>query len=88
MQKFLCIHTLPPGRFTRENINQFAQAAQNDPVVRGYRSFANLTEGKAVCILEAPDKDSLAAWFKKMGMPTDSITPLELEGHCGTIETV
>ncbi|MEE9192383.1 MAG: nickel-binding protein [Candidatus Aerophobetes bacterium] len=86
MPKFMGIHTMPPGGFTREQIDQFAQAAQQDPTVKGYRSFANLSEGKAVCILEAPNKDALAAWFEKMKMPYDSITQVELEGDRGVIE--
>ncbi len=88
MPKFMGIHTMPPGGFTREQLNQFTQAAQQDPVVRGYRSFGNLSEGKAVCILEAPNKEALAAWFQKMGMPYDSITRVELEGDRGVIEEV
>lgn len=86
MPKFMGIHTLPPSDFTREQIDQFAQAAQQDPTVKGYRSFANLSEGKAVCILEAPNKDALAAWFEKMKMPYGSITQVELEGDRGVIE--
>jgi hypothetical protein len=57
-------------------------------VVKGYRSFCSLAEGKAVCILEAPDKASVAAWVEKMGMPTDSITELELEGERGSVQQV
>jgi hypothetical protein len=87
MAKFMGIHTLPPGGFTREQVSQMSQASQNDPVVRGYRSFCSLAEGKAVCILEAPDKESVAAWFQKMGMPTDSITELELEGERGVVQS-
>ncbi len=86
MPKFMGIHTLPPGGFTAEQVRQLAQAAQQDPVVKGYRSFCSLAEGKAVCILEAPDKASVAAWFQKMGMPTDSITALELEGERGVVQ--
>ena len=85
MPKFLCQHTLPPKAFTREQVNQFAQAAQHDPVIKGYRSFLNLTDGKAVCVMEAPNKDALSSWFKKMKMPVDSITQVELEGDCGVI---
>ena len=88
MPKFMGIHTVPPGGFAREQVNQFSQAAQQDPAVRGYRSFANLSEGKIVCIFEAPDKEALAAWFQKMGMPFDSITRVELEGDRGVIEEV
>jgi hypothetical protein len=85
MARFLCVHTVPPNSFTREQIDQFAQAAQQDPVVRGYRSFCSLSEGKLVCILDAPDKGSVSSWFKKMNVPCDSISPLELEGERGTI---
>jgi hypothetical protein len=47
---------VPAGAITREQINQIAQAAQNDPVVQPYRSFLNLSEGKIVCIMQAPDE--------------------------------
>ncbi|HHT9126818.1 MAG TPA: DUF4242 domain-containing protein [Candidatus Brocadiia bacterium] len=86
MPKFISEHTFPPGGFTREQVNQFAQASQQDPVVRGYRSFVNLSEGKAFCILEAANKEAVAAWFQKMGMPYGSITQLELEGERGVIK--
>jgi heme-degrading monooxygenase HmoA len=85
MAKFMCTHTVPPGAFSAEQIRQFAQAAQSDPTVKGYRSFANLAEGKAVCVMEAQSKDAVAAWFKKMNMPYDSITKVELEGDRGNI---
>ena len=87
MAKFMCTHTIPPGKFSADQLRQFAQAAQQDPTVKGYRSFANLAEGKAVCIMEAAGKDAIAAWFKKMGMPFDSITKVELEGDRGSIQT-
>ena len=54
------------------------------PRGQGLPKFFSLAEGKAVCILEAPDKESVAAWFQKMGMPTDSVTALELEGERGS----
>ena len=87
MAKFMCTHTLPPGQLTKNKLEQFAQAAQQDPVVKGYRSFVNLAEGKAVCVMEAPSKDAVSAWFTKMGMPFDDITKVELEGERGDIES-
>ena len=87
MAKFMCTHTIPPGKFTADQLRQFAQAAQQDPNVKGYRSFANLAEGKAVCVMEASKKDAVAAWFNKMGMPYETITKVELEGDRGTIQT-
>ena len=88
MAKFMCTHTLPAGKFTAEQLSQFAQAAQQDPGVKGYRSFVNLAEGKAVCVMEAASKDVVAAWFTKMGMPFDNITKVELEGDRGNVQPV
>ncbi len=88
MPKYMSSHTLPPGGFTREKLNGFAQASQDDPAVKGYRSFVNLSEGKAFCVLEAPDKNAVVNWFQKMGMPYDNITQVELEGERGAIEEV
>jgi hypothetical protein len=85
MSKFMCTHTVPPGKFSESQLQQFAKAAQQDPAVKGYRSFANLAEGKVVCIMEAQGKDAVAAWFTKMGMPFDSITQVELEGDRGNV---
>lgn len=88
MAKFMCTHTIPPGQFSAEQLRQFALAAQQDPIVKGYRSFANLAEGKAVCIMEASGKEAVESWFKKMGMPFDAITKVELEGDRGSIQAV
>jgi hypothetical protein len=85
MPKFMSSHTVPAGAITREQIDQIAQAAQNDPVVKPYRSFMNLAEGKMFCVMEAPDQQSLAAWFQKMQMPCDQIAPVELEGERGVV---
>jgi hypothetical protein len=70
----------------RDQVNQLAEAAKNDPVIKPYRSFCNLSEGKIVCVMEAPDKSSLAAWFKKMNVPCDNIAPVELEGERGVVK--
>ena len=86
MAKFMSSHTMPAGAINREQVSQLAQAAQSDPVVKPYRSFLNLSDGKIVCIMEAPTKDALAAWFKKMQVPCDFITPVELEGERGTVK--
>ena len=85
MPKFMSSHTMPAGALGREQVNQLAQAAMNDPIVRPYRSFLNLSEGKVCCIMQAPNKEALAAWFQKMQMPFDDITPVELEGEQGVV---
>ena len=86
MPKFMSGHTMPAGAMKREQVDQMAQAAQNDGTVKPYRSFLNLAEGKVFCVMEAPSKDALAAWFKKMNMPCDYITAVELEGECGAVK--
>jgi len=85
MAKFMCMHTVPPGQITREQADQIAEASQKDPTVKGYRSFLNLTEGKLVCVWEAPDAHVIAAWFDKMKVPYDAIIPVELEGEHGKL---
>jgi hypothetical protein len=86
MPKFMSSHTMPAGALKREQVDQLAQAAQNDSTVKPYRSFLNLAEGRVLCVMEAPNQDALAAWFKKMNMPCDYITPVELEGERGTVK--
>jgi hypothetical protein len=88
MPKFMSSHTVPPGAMTQAQIEEFARAAQQDPTVRGYRSFVNLSAGKAFCVLEATNKEAVAAWFQKMGMPCDVIEQVELEGDRGNIQRV
>ncbi len=51
MPKFMSSHTVPPGAMTQAQIEEFATAAQQDPTVRGHRSFVNLSAGKAFCVL-------------------------------------
>lgn len=85
MPKFLSTHTVPAGSLKRDRVNQLAEAASKDPAVRPYRSFFNLTEGRIACVMEAPSKEALAAWFKKMQMPCDFIAALELEGERGAV---
>lgn len=81
--RYMCTHTFPAGQFTADQLREMSLAAQQDANIKGYRSFANLKQGKAVCVMEANDEKTLAEWFKRVGMPYDSITPVELEGERG-----
>ena len=86
MAKFMSSHTMPAGALRREQVDQLAKAAQADPTVKPYRSFLNLSEGRIFCVMEAPSADALQAWFKKMKMPCDFVTPVELEGDRGAVK--
>ena len=46
MPKFMSSHTVPAGGINRGQVSEMAKAAQNDPVVKPYRSFLNLSEGR------------------------------------------
>lgn len=81
----MTIHTFPVGTLTPERIEEIADAGQHHPVVRGYRSFHSLSEGRIVWLLDAPNREAVAAWCREQGLPLDAITELELEGHVGII---
>ncbi|MGA2581974.1 MAG: nickel-binding protein [Tepidisphaeraceae bacterium] len=85
MPQFLVTHTLPPKGISREKFVQISAATQQAPGLKCHESFANLTEGKVFCHWEGPKAEALAAWFKKMEVPYDSITKLEYiaEGATG-----
>jgi hypothetical protein len=85
MQKYMCLHSLPAGGMAFKDICEIADSLQHESHLQGYRSFFNLTEGKALCVLEADDRDTLATWFHEKGIPFDYILPVELEGEHGTI---
>jgi hypothetical protein len=85
MAKFMCMHTFGLGQVTTEQAKQISAASQKDPTVKGERSFLNLSEGKGVCIWEAPNEQALAGWFDQMKVPYDAILPVELEGYRGKL---
>jgi hypothetical protein len=86
MAKFMCTHSVKG--ITREQYAQVAAASQQDPVVKGLESYANLTEGKIYCLWQAPQREAIAAWFQKMNVPFESITQIELEGIKGVVQSV
>ena len=83
--RYLVIHPLEPG-LTRERVLEIEKAAQTDPDIKGYRSFLNLTEGRGVCLFDAPDRERLERWLDKHELKYDTIWPVEMEGKRG--ETV
>lgn len=88
MRKYMCTHTFPVGAYSYEQICQLAEAAQHEHDVRGYRSFFNLSEGKAWCLLEAERREAVVDWFERMGIPYDVVFPVEIEGDRGCVEVL
>lgn len=73
---------------TLEEAKQIAVATQGDPNVKGYRAFLNLSEGKAVCIWEAPDEKALVERLHRIELPFDSIIRVEVEGEGALLQQV
>lgn len=83
MKRFMVLHTIAPGALSLEKIQAIEGAMRLEPEIRDYRSFMNLSEGQLVCLIDAPDADSLGAWFRQAGVPFDRITEVEIEGDHG-----
>ena len=81
MPRFIVIHPPKPGGMTLEEAKQIAVATQEDPNVKGCRAFLNLSEGKAVCIWEAPEAKALVEQLPQIELPFDSIICVEVEGE-------
>jgi molybdate transport system regulatory protein len=79
----MTVHTHPPGSLSEERIREIAHASQHDAHVRGYRSFHSLAEGRILWLLEAENKADIVAWCRRVGLPLDGVTQLEMEGHRG-----
>ena len=86
MPRYMGLHSFPKNAFTYDQVCQLSAAAQSDAKVKGYRSFINPAEGKAVCIMDAPDKQAVVDWFRKMNMPTDTVIEVAIEGDCGNMK--
>jgi hypothetical protein len=86
MRKYLCVHTFSAGAYTYEQLCQLSDAAQHESDIRGYRSFFNLAEGKAWCVLESESEEAIVAWFEKVGIDYDGIWRIEIEGERGVME--
>lgn len=85
MNKYLVIHSVGKNQISRSQAEQFVEALQHEPNCRGLQSFMNLSEGKAVCIVEATDQKSLSNFYQKNKIPVDWIGPVELEAERGTV---
>lgn len=83
MKRFLVLHKLPPEMLSLEKLKEMGSAMRDDPDVKGYRSFLNLTEGRGACVFEAPDADTLGKYLSSASLPYESILEVEIEGEGG-----
>jgi nitrate reductase NapAB chaperone NapD len=77
---------VPPGQVTRKQASQIAEAIKNEPTITPCQSFGSLAEGKIVCVIEAAKKELIAAVFKKLSLPYDSIDQIDFEGDHGVVK--
>jgi len=82
--RFVIEHPMEAG-CTRERVDEIHRNATVDPDITWYRTFLNLTEGRGVCLFDAPDRDRLIKWLDDNDMGYDRIYPVELEGEHGRL---
>jgi molybdopterin-binding protein len=88
MPIFMTIHDIPSDEITPERVKQIARAGQSSQLVRGYRSFHSLHEGRIVWLLEANSRADVQAWCDEVGLPLTGITAVEMEGQSGVLRTI
>lgn len=80
MAKFLAIHNLGPG--ARDMFAQAAPAMEASlkdryPQVVWNGMYIQWETGKAVCVWEAPDADSIIEGFEELQIPYEDVFPVE-----------
>lgn len=84
----MTIHDIPKDEITAERVNAIALAGQSSRLVRGYRSFHSLHDGRIVWLLEARSRSDVQAWCDEVGLPLTGITTVDMEGHIGVLRSV
>jgi len=74
--RFLVIHPLEAGT-TRERLMEMASSAP--PEIKGLHSYVNLSEGKAVCVFDAPDRPFVLRWLDEQHIAYEAVWPVEVE---------
>jgi len=88
MPIFMTIHDIPSDEITPDRVKQIARAGQSSRLVRGYRSFHSLHEGRIVWLLEANSRADVQSWCDEVGLPLTGITAVEMEGQSGVLKAI
>jgi hypothetical protein len=86
MPRFIAIHTVGPNVVTRQVVEESAAHAKRQREITSYRSFINMTEGRAACIIDAPGRAWLENYFNSIQLPFDSIFEVEIESLDGHVQ--
>ena len=79
MPRFFALHTVGPNVVTREMVETAGAHAKAEKNIPSYRSFINMTEGHAACVIDAPSKQWLLAYFEQLKLPVNAIFEVEIE---------
>ena len=88
MPTFMAIHKVPAKSLSIEQVRGLSQMAQKDAVVKGRRSYGNLSEGNLICVMDAPNRTDVASFFERNHVPFESITQVEFEGDGKEVKTI
>jgi len=80
--RYVVEHKLDPGT-TRSQFDECEKKLTTSPDIRDHHSFINLSEGRAICTFDAPDREKLERWLDENKMSFESIWAVELEGEHG-----
>ncbi len=80
--RYVIEHQFDPGT-TRSQFDECEKKLTSDPDIRHHHSFVNLSEGRAMCTFDAPDREKLERWLDENNMSYQSIWAVELEGEHG-----
>src|SRR4051794_37732650 len=79
MPRYFALHTVGPNVVDRKMVEASGTHAKEQKDIGCYRSFINMTEGHAACIIDAPSKKWLERYFKSINLPFELLCEVEIE---------
>ena len=79
MPRFFALHTIGPNVVTRQMVESAGAHAKGQPEITSYRSFINMAEGHAGCVIDAPSKEWLLQYFQSLNLPVNALFQIEVE---------
>ena len=86
MPRFIAMHTLGPNLITRDMVEDSAAHTKQQAEITCYRSFINMREGRAACVIDAPNRAWLENYFNSIKLPFDLLFEVEIESVDGVVQ--
>ena len=80
MPRFVAIHNFGSGArevFAQKGGDMIAVLRETYPQVVWEGAYIEWATGKAVCVWDAPDAESIRKGFARLGIPCDDLYPVE-----------